>query len=152
MKQELEQAARTELVAAERVLVVNAAPFAHGSVTQVDEIDQGVTPEGGFDGILWRCESDARSGIRALRSRARPGAKLVLLAELRRGPWGVVRDLVKKRRAHRPGFEEMCEAVLLSGLAEPRVAFRSASLLMLSALMPVVNSPLDEIFVATSLS
>ena len=146
MDETLTQLVQKELVNAEQVLAVGVPSFAHGSVTWVQSLEDCVTPARDFDAALWRCEQQPIASLPRLRARLRPGARLLVLLDQRRGAWERVRHVVAGRRTPQPSFEDVCEALLLSGLEDPRVLHHGTSHILLGSRIPAPLDALDQVF------
>jgi hypothetical protein len=140
----LDELAQKELSSAERVLIVGRA-LAELPVTHVDAIDDGDTPAGGFDAVLWECEHDVVPGLRRLRQRVRPGG-LLLVTVPRPGALGRLKRMFAAGEGEPPDFEALCGAPLLAGLLEPRVVGDEQKGALVAARVPAPIDALDHFF------
>jgi hypothetical protein len=135
----LDELALRELSSAERALVVGRG-LPELPVPHVDSVDDGDTPAGGYDAVLWECEHDVVTGLRRLRQRLRPGG-LLLVTVPRPGALGRLKRMFAAGEGEPPDFEALCAAPLLAGLLEPRVLGDDKGVLVASR----VPAPLDAL-------
>ncbi len=99
-----------------------------------------------FDGLMWRLDTDLRTGISGVRPVLAPGARLFLLVELVPSVWGVTRQLLGGREILRFTREAVCEDMLMLGLVSPRVWVEAGRWLAISAQLPRSPDALDLVF------
>jgi hypothetical protein len=150
---ELRAAVHARFTAGARLLWVGAKGAAPGSA-EVSSLDQ--LPHGSerFQGVVWllrsaedaRNETELRAGLRRLRGLMSPGAVLALVIE----PPGALRQLWgalgRSAGASEITLEQASEALIMTGLLEPRVLSSGRHGLALCAHTAHRFEPLDVFF------
>jgi hypothetical protein len=142
------QAAARELFQGkDHVLLVSAKSFGHAGATQLDDLRAvQAAPHGPYDGIVWRVRSELRAGLEVFKPLLHPGAALLLVVEARRPPEALFRSLLGKPSWPPYLLEDVCEALLLHGLREPRLLTAGKAGFAVSAKNVQQRSPLDAFF------
>lgn len=146
----LAQLAERLFVGAREVLAVGVqATLSEHTVTVADDTAQLRSLPGRYRAALWRLGPDtsaARAGVLALRGALLPGAPLLLLAEKRPAALDQLRAVFSREPVPRASLESLCQALLLSGYAAPRVHDSLPGWLAVSATLPAARTALDVFF------
>jgi hypothetical protein len=138
--------ARALFEGGEPLLVVSAKSFAHERATHLEDVSAArATAHGPYRGIVWRVRAPLQPGLGLLRSLLLPGAPLLVVVEARR-PEALLRSLLGRPAWPAYVLEDVCEALLLKGLSEPRLLAASTAGFAAAARNPSQPSPLDAFF------
>jgi hypothetical protein len=139
-------AARELFEGCESLLVVSAKSFTAPGATQLEEVDAlKAGARGPYRGIVWRVRTPLEPGLSLLRPLLSPGAALLLVVEARR-PEALLRSLLGKPAWPPCSLEDVCEALVLKGLSEPRLLAATKAGFAAVARNPTLRSTLDVFF------
>lgn len=125
------------------------APLRGLHVTRADDTEQLRSFPRRHDAALWRLGADtsvARAGTSAIRKVLLPGAPVLLAVEKRPPALDQLRAVFTREPLPRASLESLCEALLLSGFAAPRVHDVLPGWLLVSARLPATLCALDDFF------
>jgi hypothetical protein len=139
-------AARELFEGCEPLLVVSARGFAAAGATHLEDVGAlQAAAHGPYRGIVWRVRAALEPGLARLRPLLMPGAALLLVVETRR-PEALLRSLLGKPAWPLYVLEDVCEALLVKGLSEPRLVAESKAGFAATARNPTQRSTLDAFF------
>lgn len=140
------QAGVREQLSGLRVLLVNSKGFELPQGSEVAAPSDALAQGQSFDGIFWQPRSPVSSGIATLKKLLLPAGRLLVWVDAARGPEAFFKLLLSRPSGPNIPLEEVCEAVLLAGLLEPRVLYQGKRGFVVSASQPAALGMLDALF------